>query len=97
MKSVDDRPGLCIHFLTSLEERKRKDPSNYSHCVLMVDEMVIKQQVTYVPSEKRKVGYVDLGGVLEPETETIAKNALVMMAVGLKKKWKATLAFFFPP
>ena len=95
MKSVDDRPGLCIHVLTSLEERKRKDPSNYSHCVLMVDEMAIKQQVTYVPSEKRKVGYVDLGGVLEPETETIAKNALVMMAVGLKKKWKAPIAFFF--
>ena len=62
MKSVDDRPGLCVHVLTSLEERKRKDPSNYSDCVLMVDEMAIKQQVTYVPSEKRKVGYVDLGG-----------------------------------
>ena len=61
----------------------------------MCDEMAIRQLTTWVPSEERYVGYVDLGGELTTDTDKIAKNALVLMAVGLKKRWKAPISFHF--
>ena len=46
----------------------------------MCDEMAIRQLTTWVPSEERYVGYVDLGGELTTDTDKIAKNALELMA-----------------
>lgn len=37
-------------------------------------------------------GYVDIGGGLE-DTTKIANEALVIMAVGLKARWKAPISF----
>ena len=62
---------------------------------MMCDETAIRQLTTWVPSEERYVGCVDLGGELTTDTEKIAKNALVLMAVGLKKRWKAPISFQF--
>ena len=45
--------------------------------------------------EKRHVGYVDLGGELKINAHKIAKNALVLMAVGLKKYRRANSNFYF--
>ena len=59
----------------------------------MLDAMAIRQQVMYDQHSGRLVGYVDLGG--GDESEEIAKEALVIMAVGLKSKWKAPLSFHF--
>ena len=54
----------------------------------MVDEMSIKKATTWVKSEQKFVGYVDLGGKLGQDSEKVATIALVLMAVGLRKKWK---------
>lgn len=56
--------------------------------------MSIRQMTTWVHHEERFVGYADLGGGLE-DCDKIAKNALVIMAVGLKKRWKAPISFHF--
>lgn len=95
MQGVEDKPGLNAHVLKSLKDSAIKDPYNYANCVLMFDEMSIKQSVMWIPSEQKHVGYVDLGGVLEEDQSKVAKNALVIMAVGLRKKWKAPVAFYF--
>lgn len=93
MRTVDDRPGLCQHVVDSLSESQKLDPANYSNCVLMFDEMAIKHHTTWVPSEGRHVGYVDIGGIIEQDQDKIAKNALVLMAVGFRKKWKSPISF----
>ena len=95
MQGVDDHPGICTHVINSLGDYVQKDPYNYKDCVMMFDDMSIKQAINWIPSEQKHVGYVDLGGVLEQDRTKIAKNALVVMAVGLRKKWKAPVAFYF--
>lgn len=95
LSTVDDNPGVCQHVINSLKEEVHKDRENYSKCVLMIDEMSIKKATTWVKSEQKFVGYVDLGGVLGQDTEKVATSALVLMAVGLRKKWKMPVSFHF--
>ena len=38
---------------------------------------------------------MDLGGELGQDSEKVAATALVLMAVGLKKKWKMPVSFHF--
>ena len=61
----------------------------------MIDEMSIKKATTWVKSEQKFVGYVDLGGKLGQDNEKVATSALVLMAVGLRKKWKMPVSFHF--
>ena len=55
----------------------------------MVDEISMKK------SEQKFVRYVDLGGELGQDSEKVAASALVLMAVGLKMKWKMPVSFHF--
>ena len=57
----------------------------------MIDEMSIKRQITWVPSDHKGVGYVHLGGQQRGIDTEIGTNALVLMAVGMKKKWQLPL------
>lgn len=96
LETVDDKPGICSHVIQSLKNKRENERENYEHCVLMVDEMSIKKHVTWCPSEQRYEGYVNLGGtVIDADTDKIANNALVIMAVGIKKKWKCPISFHF--
>ena len=56
--------------------------------------MSIKKHQQWVPSEQKVVGVVDLGGGIVDE-ETIASEALVLMAVGIRKRWKSPVSFHF--
>ena len=93
LSTVDDNPGVCAHVLDSLKKSKETDNENYNHCVLLVDEMSIKKHTTWVPSEKKFVGHVELGGEVGQDTEKMATNALVVMAVGLKKNGRSQSVF----
>ena len=63
-----------------------------SSCALIIDGMAIRKHVDYDPHKKEMIGYVDMGAGQE---ETIAKEALVIMAVGLCHRWKAPVAYYF--
>ena len=95
LSTVDDKPGVCQYSIESLRKHIQEDPNNYNTCTLMIDEMSIKKQTTWVPCEQKFVGYVDLGGQIGVDTEKVATNALVIMAVGMKKKWKLPISFHF--
>ena len=56
--------------------------------------MSIKKHISYVKHEGSSTGYVNLGGSNEDYDET-ASEALVIMAVGIKKHWKAPISFHF--
>ena len=94
MQTVDDNPGICKHTIKSLGNKKRTDPANYTNCTLVIDAMSIKKHQQWVPSEQKVVGVVDLGGGIVDE-ETIASEALVLMAVGIRKRWKSPVSFHF--
>ena len=54
MQGVEDKPGLNAYVLKSLKDSAIKDPYNYANCVLMFDEMSIKQSVMWIPSEQKR-------------------------------------------
>ena len=53
-------------------------------CILLVDEMSIKKEVVWDKKNKKFAGNTDYGYIQGEEKDSIATNALVVMAVGLK-------------
>ena len=94
LQTVDDQPGICKHTIDSLGKKNRTDPENYTNCTLVIDAMSIKKHQQWVPSEQKVVGVVDLGGGID-DADSIANEALVLMAVGIRKRWKAPVSFHF--
>lgn len=93
LSSIDDKPGISTHAISSLKEKVLKDPAAYKNCTLLIDGMAIKKHIQYSKSEGRHVGYVDVGGGLLEEDNRVATEAIVLMAVGLNKKWKVPISF----
>ena len=48
----------------------------------------------YDPVRKTQVGFVNFGDALDNDSETLATEALVIMAVGVHGNWKLPLAYF---
>ena len=59
----------------------------------MIDGMSIREAVDFIPGFNRTIGLVDVGG-LEKVKEEQAKEALIVMVVGLKARWKLTIGYF---
>ena len=63
-------------------------------CSLMLDEMAIRKHISW--DGKRFRGYVDLGnGSKGDDTDPVAKDALVLMAVCVNSSWKIPCGNFF--
>jgi len=58
----------------------------------MIDGMAIKKHIAYDRIRKESIGYVDLGSGPADDGEE-ATEALVIMAVGLKSRWKAAISY----
>ena len=59
----------------------------------MIDEMAIRKHVEW--DGKKYRGFVDLGsGLEEDDSSPLAKNALVMMVVGVNSSWKVPIGYF---
>ena len=61
-------------------------------CVLLFDEMTIKEAVHFSESEDRVLGFEDFG---TEKNYTVANHASVFMVRGLQRKWKQPFGFFF--
>ena len=61
----------------------------------MLDAMSIRKQLVYDPHTKETVAFVNLGVGEEDDSEELASEALVIMLVGLRGRWKAPIAYFF--
>lgn len=79
--------------LQTLKEKALQQPQIYTHCTLMLDGMKLHEKVSFERSGEASIGFVDLGGVATAEEE-FAKEALVLMLVGLNGHWKAPIAYF---
>lgn len=58
----------------------------------MMDEMAIKKHISW--DGKKYRGYVDLGNDVDDDSLSVAKDALVFMAVGIKDSWKVPCGYF---
>ncbi len=79
--------GLCPNLLKMLTLRVSRLKVDDRDCVLIADEISLKESVDYCASDDRVYG---LG-----EQDEILNGACVFMVAGLKKKWKQTVSFYF--
>lgn len=91
LESVDGAPGFNIDVLHTLKMKALED-FNYKRCTLMLDAMALKQHVEYDKHRGKMVGFVEppIG-----DTSDDAKEALVVMVVGLTGQWKMPIGYFF--
>lgn len=88
--SVNCSPGYLDSMLKVASAKALKTNSNL--CSLVVDEMSMRRDVSWVQSQNRYCGFSDFGQ--GPVGNTIATNALLFMLVSLKGRWKAPIAYF---
>lgn len=60
----------------------------------MIDGVKIRKFLDYDQASKSHIGFVDYGGSFEKDDETLATEAIVLMAVGIHGQWKVTLGYF---
>jgi len=92
-------PGIQSDVLQWLKQ-KLADYKDYEKvCVLMVDEMQLKQRVEYDKSLHKVVGYVSPetlpSDAPQQDKEELASHAMVFMLRGLTSSWKQTVAYLY--
>ena len=92
-KSVDGNPGFNDEIFKALEKMVENRGGKQLLCSMMMDEVAIRRQVEW--DGKQYTGYVDMGvGVEDSSSMPVAKEALVMMIVGINEHWKVPVAYF---
>ena len=89
--AIQCEPGFLTDVIRHLQDTLKEDEKD---CILLVDEMAIKKEVVWDVKNKKFAGHTDYGPILAEEPDSIATNALVFMAVGLKRPWFHPIAYF---
>jgi hypothetical protein len=63
-------------------------------CIILVNEMLIKNEVLWDAKKQTFAGNTDYGPILAVDQDTIAHNALAVMTVGLQNPWSYPIAYF---
>ncbi|CAG4999477.1 unnamed protein product [Parnassius apollo] len=79
-------------FKTIKDITKNREPEE-NLCILAFDEMSIRKHLQYNSKQDVIDGYQDHGN--QGRTMEPATHALLFMAIGIRKKWKQPLAFYF--
>ena len=93
IRPIKFSPGINMPILTLIEEQVLKMSLSDKDCVIMWDEMSIKQLVQYDKHLDCFEGVVDHGEgrrYIKPATE-----ALVVMVAAIKSNWKCPVSFYF--
>lgn len=78
--------------LEVLKQKRVEEEYKYNTCIIMMDAMSIKHHLTYSKHADSISGFVDIG--LGEESDELATEILVIMAVGVNGFWKIPLAYF---
>ena len=89
--AIDCEPGFLTNVIAHLQNSLEEDCRD---CIIVVDEMSIKKEVLWDKKNKTFAGNTDYGYILAEEQDSIASNALAVMAVRLKKLWSQPIAYF---
>lgn len=92
LEQVPFEAGVNEHLFKHLNEKLPKGMDRC--CTLLFDEIDIQENLQYDLGSDRILGFEDYGSESEC-TAKYANKALVFMLVGLCKKWKQPVAFYF--
>ena len=86
-------PGFFNDVFLHLKRIVAENPS-YAECSIIADAMSIKQSVYYNKATGSYDGYVNFGeGIVVPDDNIVAKEALVFMLVSFKGQWKYPVGY----
>lgn len=83
-----------VGFLKEAFDYLRSLSQDIPDVALLFDAMSIKTDEILDKHRGRYVGYVDFGGILQPDREVLATETLVFLIVCLKKRIKFPIAYF---
>lgn len=94
-QNVDGEAGFTKESFSVLKVKSEKSGETLL-CSLMMDEMAIKKHIEWDGNKYH--GYVDMGtNASENDNSQEASQALVMLLVCLKQRWKIPVGYFFIP
>jgi hypothetical protein len=93
LKHFKCQPGYNQNFFRKLNLKGQTMTEKEKKCILMFDEMAIKQEIEYSVSKDLIEGFEDLGEF--GRKPVAAKQALVVLLRGLYSDWKVPIAYYF--
>lgn len=93
-QTINGEPGFTIESLEALKIKvKEAEKKNCKIiCNIVIDEVAIRQQVEW--DGKKYYGFVNCGASVSTDTISEAKEALVIMLVGVNTHWKIPIGYF---
>ncbi len=99
MQNAPFAPGVQNDVLGWLRLKMEKKSESEKLCVLLIDEMQLKQRTEFDKGLHRLVGYVSTetlpGNAASDADKELASHAMVFMLRGLTASWKQTVAYLF--
>jgi Transposase protein len=99
LESAPFAPGIQSDVIEWLKCKLADKKDHHKECVLLVDEMQLKQRVEYDKGLRQLVGYVSPDAMtpvaLKAQCKEMASHALVFMVRGLAVSWKQTVAYLY--
>ena len=92
LQDLNIYPGFNDDVINALKLKVDNLPDTSKDCVLLFDEMAIKEGLSYDKHIDQVEGYEDYGS--EGRTKFLANHALVLMVRGLLDTWKQPIAYF---
>lgn len=85
--STDGSPGFTTEAIEILKRKCKDAGEKKLYVCITMDEMAIRKQVVWNNAEKKKMGYVDYGIVIEDPTNLpLAKEALVYLITCINQR-----------
>lgn len=91
VKGIPAEPGINHNLMELITVKAKSLNLLAKYCIITLDEMSLRQEMTYNPSRDEVEGLVDLG----QKESAPCNQALVFMARGIATKWKQPLSFHF--
>ena len=92
LENLKSQPGIIRQNVQSVKIKVNPTHERDKLCFLLMDEMSIKEGVTYDQKTGTLYGFCDTG---EQRTSKLSSSVLCIMAVGVVRKWKYPIGFFF--
>lgn len=94
MSNCNCEVGFLTDVLMFLKNEIEGGKDFYKECGLVFDSMSIRKQVVWDKRNDKFVGYVDYGGIICEDTESIATEVLMFQIVSYQQKFKCPIAYF---
>lgn len=86
------KSGVDPNVMEAIKNAVKNWPKKYKYCVIIWDEVSLKEHLDYCHSQDFIEGFVDMGEIRKPD---FATHCLTFMVRGIGSSFKQTVGFFY--